>query len=60
MTPDDELYVDCCPDCDHRNPTVPDALTPTRTGVRGTYRCSEGHDWTCSWAEPARAISVTP
>jgi hypothetical protein len=52
----DDLCIDACPECDHRNPTLPRsvaALKPESRGVRCEYVCSEGHAWMCSWAEPA-------
>lgn len=54
MTISLEDLIDACPDCDTRNPTFPDEVAETAKGVRCVYRCTEGHAWTCSWAEPAR------
>jgi hypothetical protein len=55
-----EDLIDACPECDDaRNPTWPLTVTWTQRGARCTYRCSAGHEWTCSWADPSHRRSAS-
>lgn len=44
-------YADCCPSCGSRvtEMTWPHAAVRDGSLIRGTYRCRQGHQWTCNY-----------